>query len=533
MTDRTRVSFELTLEPESARVIDAAHLVSVDGESRLVLFGSTVRGLLRHAARRFGTARGERCSRSAGPSSCGCLTCGLFGGPDQPGRVSVRTSLAPVLHRCDVTHVAIDRRRRTADRSGGRLASVQHARAIHTVRVEAEVDDEERLFLEQLFEWLSVTGMAVGRRRSSGSGRVTVGVRGVEARAQPDGDPQETTEGSSRQIRTLLLEATEPMLISGRHRRSFYQEAERRIPPNTLRGALGWALARNLGDDWAAWLMSEDPIRIGPGWYLGDESDDGRRGVIEPTPWFGVFRCRGPEHHVVDLAARQVVAALGDGELDMSCPRCGASLKARRPAEPPLLVVGQTEIDPVRNRAAEGRLRHRAVIAPGARFAALVEATAGQFEALGRLAGASPGSAPVTVGGHTRRGLVAVRLEIGDPVPAEPAVLDVQGPPVALIGVPSDGFPRSPIRQVLEGHGLEVITGECRPVVRGGWDGQRNRMRPVRRLVAAGSWLAVRTGGGGGGPSALTAALDAAAADLYDPSDPEPIWFVPRPQEAP
>ncbi|MCS7008171.1 MAG: hypothetical protein NZL88_11520, partial [Gaiellaceae bacterium] len=52
-----------------------------------------------------------------------------------------------------------------------------------------------------------------------------------------------------------------------------------------------------------------------------------------------------------------------------------------------------------------------------------------------------------------------------------------------------------PLREILAENGLEIVTGEVRDVVRGGWDERGDRMRAVRRLLATGSWLAVRVPG--------------------------------------
>lgn len=522
----TRRSFTLNLNAISPERIDPSLTV---GDQVMVL-GSTVRGLLRHAAVRLAASRGESC---VAPNPCGCSPCRLFGGPDRPGRLEVRSSVADGQFR-DVTHVAIDRRRRTADRQGRRLSSGLTAVASHSISVSGtglEPDDEA--FLELLLGWVELTGLQLGQKRSAGFGWSTVSIE------RPSNAPDQTAHtappdttratNSRRSRRRLLLTTREPIRLSSLVQRSFYRDSDRTVPPNTLRGALGWALAEQLGDDAARWLMVDDPIRIGPGWPIADDVTDA---AADPTLWLGRYRCRGrggADLHDVDLARAQIEAAVVGTPLELVCSQCGSSLKPWRGPSPSYVVFGQTEIDPKRTRAAEHQLRFQAAVAPGTRFAALVEATEEQFEVLGALG-------TIFVGGNRRRGLGATEIELQMPTTGDRGFtpIELDGIPIIVAGLATDAFAPTALRPRLESAGFDVVAANVRTVERGGWDTMANRMRPVRRLLQAGSWLALRSDE----PVAddferLGDRFESLASDLFDPTETDPIWMVPRPVEAP
>lgn len=519
----TRRSYTLQLAPTTPRRIDPMLTVGQD----VILLGSTVRGVLRHVALRLAEARGAPCTAQP---ECDCPPCRLFGGPDRPGRIAVRSSVAPGWFR-DTTSVAIDRRRRTADRQGRRLSSALTAIADHRISVTAtDLEPRDEQFLDVLFGWIQLVGLQLGQKRSAGFGWTTVTVETTgtssSVRAGPGAKSHAPRSANDRERRCLWLTALEPIRLSSRVQRDFYRDSDRTVPPNTLRGALGWALVEHHGDDVARWLMTDEPIGIGPGW-LRDPSDGDD--VTDPTRWLGRYRCRGSNggvHHDVDLAAAQIRAALRDEPVKLICPRCDASVKPSRGASPSYVVLGQTEIDRHRNRAAEHQLRFQATVSPGTQFAALVEATPQQFELLASLE-------TVFVGGNRRRGLGATEIKLSPPLNSGQtfAPVDLEGVEVVVAGLATDGFAPVALRQRFENEGLSVVAANVRTVERGGWDTLQNQMRPVRRLLQAGSWFALRS-------ADVDAAIDterfaAAAAELFDPTDTDPIWMVPRPLEAP
>ncbi|GIU84524.1 MAG: hypothetical protein KatS3mg008_1299 [Acidimicrobiales bacterium] len=556
---RTVKTWELHLTPEAPTVVDPS--LVVDG--KVVLLGSTVRGILRHTALRLARAEGEVCS---GETGCGCRVCRIFGTPDRPGTLQVRTSTAPLVDLREVTRVTIDRRLRTAARQKRLLATDTAAFAEHTVRVTAAgLDGEDEAFVEKLLGWVQLVGLRIGRRRSTGAGATRVEVRELSPQAtaaptsaahpgpaggeQTAGDQtagEQTADGShyreragGRQLRVVVVEALEPLRLAGRAQRAFLRESERAIPPNTLRGALGWALARAHGDDAARWLMVDEPIRVGPGWACDDGADD-----RDPTPWLGLHRCRGTAGHTVDLCEAKIRATLSGEPVEMRCPQCGSWLKPAGPASPRLVVLGQTAIDPRRNRAAEGQLRYQVAVAPGERFCALVEATDAQFDLLA-------GLGEILVGGNKGRGLGAASLRVGPAVRVDPFVagygfkdVDFAVPGggtrrVAVAGFAADAHCREPLADVLARAGLEVVACEIRTVTRGGWDTEGRALRPIRRLVRAGSWIAVAKTAARGdeeraaagpsqadGPSEILARL---AEELFVPEETDPIWLVARP----
>lgn len=519
----TRRSYTLQLAPSTPRRIDPMLTVGQD----VILLGSTVRGVLRHIALRLAEARGAPCTAQPG---CDCPPCRLFGGPDRPGRIAVRSSVAPGWFR-DTTSVAIDRHRRTADRQGRRLSSALTAISDHRISVTAtDLEPRDEQFLDVLFGWIQLVGLQLGQKRSSGFGWTTVTVEtnanSASVRAGSGAESQAPRSANHRERRCLWLTALEPIRLSSRVQRDFYRDSDRTVPPNTLRGALGWALVEHHDDHAARWLMTDEPIRIGPGW-LRDPNDGDN--VADPTRWLGRYRCRGSNggvHHDVDLAAVQIRAALRDEPVTLTCPSCGASVKPSRGASPSYVVLGQTEIDRRRNRAAEHQLRFQATVSPGTQFVALLEATPQQFELLGSLE-------TVFVGGNSRRGLGATKLTLSEPIQGNETFTptEVEGTAVIVAGLATDGFAPVALRQRFASEGLSVVAANVRTVERGGWDTLQKRMRPVRRLLQAGSWFALRS-------ADVDTAIDperfaAVAAELFDPTDTDPVWMVPRPLEAP
>ncbi|WP_208029755.1 RAMP superfamily CRISPR-associated protein [Rhabdothermincola sediminis] len=531
-------AWELRLSASSPAVLETVATAARDG--RALLLGSTVRGVLRHGARRFAAARGQACADAPG---CGCPVCAIFGRADATGRLEVRSDLAEA-DVVEVAHVSIDRRRRTADRSGRRLVSHRAASATFVVRVtlvEAPAGgnaggsgtDGLESFLEAYLSWVEATGIALGRRRSAGAGQFRVEVHRAPDLPPPvavDDVPATTravAAAPGTRLAVIRIVTLEPIRIVGRAARVFYREALDVIPASTLRGAIGWALSRRGDDEGATDLFAGRPIRIGPAVAVdGPEGGPGR--AVDPTPWLGVSRCRGPERHVVDTTWRRIAAALEGVPFEPVCPTCGESLKAEGAPSPTVEVIGQTEIDPVRSRAAAGRLRFQVLLAAGQAFEAVVEAEADQLERIG-------GLGEVLIGGNRSRGVGRASIGV---VPLEPAAglvplsagAGADGPrpaEIAVLGLPGDVSTPEPVVELLGRAGLDPVISDVRVVERGGWDGRSAQLRPIRRLLSAGSWIAVRPADGSDGLDRALPRL-AEALDAIDREDLDRLWLVER-----
>lgn len=491
----------------------SAEIVTASGDRVATLLGSSLRGVLRDGFRRFSEARtGEACSLR---SDCRCAACSLFGGPDRAGSIEVRSAFAAPAAGGVRSGVSIDRQRRTADRAGRRLWTEQrsHADFEAELRVSAAAPAEHGELFELYLGFVEATGLHLGRRRSAGAGEIAVTrVLGDESEARPHG--QLPGADTARTPWLLEIEALEPLRIAGRAQRAFFRETLGVIPASMLRGALGGALLRELGMDAAEDLVTVRPALVSTAVpVVADE--------LPPGAWSGTVRCRGEAPHVIDLTARIVRRALGHDVDLTTCPRCGAGLKAHRPPAPPTLVLGQTAIDPRRRRAADEQLRGQVVVAPGARFRARLDATADQAAALAALG-------TIQVGGNRTRGLGLAHLSV-DPWPTPPpAAARVAtssraiGAEVAVLGLVSDAAPSEPVATMLTSRGLEIVTARVRTTVRGGWDEVRRELRPVRRLLAAGSWVAVR------GPGLVEAAAALEANPAPDPEGTDPVWLTVR-----
>ena len=499
-----------------------------------LLLGSSLKGVLRHDARRLAAARGSDCAWEAagadGGATCACLTCTVFGAGGRPGKVAVRSGTAEAADLVAVSGVGIDRRTRTADRAGRRLWSELRALASFTadlVLVEP-LAPEEAEFLELLLDWEQATGLRLGRRKSAGLGSFELAWEGPLEEAAPTARPAPAPAAASERRRYLLhVEALEPLRLAGPPQRLFYRDALTHIPASTLRGALGWALARRGDGDLARELFeSPRPVRLTDGAYQP-------RGEPPPRPWLGMRECRGPERHATDPALAWVAAALGAGapaeEEVFTCARCGQPLKPASLPDPPVLVIGQTEIAWQEGRARDGTLRYQVAVQPGACFQAELDAFPEQAEVLRSLG-------EVLVGGHRSRGLGSARVAVEDagvlPAVAErvartTALLErrgarLGGDQVAVLGLLADGWPgegRS-LEELLRAHGLEVVTAQARAVARGGYDERGRATRPLRQVLARGSWVAVRG-------RDLTGPLEELerGAGLGDPLDPNPLWL--------
>jgi hypothetical protein len=264
-----------------------------------------------------------------------------------------------------------------------------------------------------------------------------------------------------------------------------------------LRGALGWELERRGAGEAAADLFIERPIALTPGFPLSNDDP------VSIPPWLDRLRCDGNPRHVGDGALHRVAHVLNASGSwpPESCPVCGSGLRELEPDSPAPLVLAHVTIDPTHRRAKRGELHYQVAYAPGTVFVAEVLALPSQAEAIRSLE-------TVLVGGRRARGMGLARIELEDLDPLVPLKERIAATArhlrglgasgngdVAVLGLLADAALEHPLRSILTDAGLEVLTGDVRSVVRGGWDEQRDRMRPLRRMLAAGSWVAVRPTG--------------------------------------
>lgn len=474
-------------------------LVPGDGASagpRAVLPGSSLRGVLRHASRRFAEARGIACGRRPdGSGPCECPTCELFGGSGKRGRLRVRSGVAAAPGLLDVTRVAIDRRRGTAAEEA--LWSSRLVVADFDVRLELDgpsevpdaADDPAAEHLRALLGWLEVVGIAVGRSKST-TGRVDLSVREVKPLAAP---VVASRNGPPRRWR-LQLQALEPFRLAALRDRPFFQHGKAFIPAPTLVGAIGWGLVRAglpelaeaLFDDGKAWVSEAWPPE--PGGYEWRAS--GRR-------------CELCER-VYDVAVKQTAAVLTGRELQERCPRCGRGDQARlRRVErtgAPLLVSGHTAIHPEAGRVEEGLLYQQQLCEPGTTFVADLLAPDWAVETIASLG-------ELAVGGARSRGLGRASVTVKEVRAAtsfedclgwvrerlgELGATPGDGAEVAIFDVVTSAHVSEGVEAVLRRSDVELVTGEADVEVLGGWDERRDQTRPLREVLARGSWLAAR-----------------------------------------
>lgn len=472
-----------------------AFLGERSGRERLLLPGTALRGVLRDAFGRFAAAKGQPCSRT---EHCSCPTCRVFGRPDRTGALWVRSSVAEDAARYLAPGLAIDRRTRTAARAAQAFWVEERGLANFDVDVDVQgaLDDEELSLLDDFWAWLGRVGLSVGRRKSAGAGLFA-----VEVEPLPPEAPRarsSSARSDDRPARYLLrVTLLEPARLVGHRQRAFYRDGLPTIPAATLRGALGWELERRGAGEAAADLFIERPIALTPGFPLSDDDP------VSIPPWLDRLRCDGNPRHVVDGALHRVAHVLnGSGSWHLeSCPACGSDLRELEPDSPPPLVLAHVTIDPTHRRAKRGELHYQVAYAPGTVFAAEVLALPSQAEAIRSLE-------TVVVGGRRARGMGLARIGLEELPPLAPLAERIAATArhlrdlgasgngdVAVLGLLADAALERPLRATLTEAGLEVVTGDVRGVMRGGWDEQRNTMRPLRRLLAAGSWVAVRLTG--------------------------------------
>lgn len=532
------MSWRVILRPESGFLIGGigepprgVHAASgfvhdpTSGSVEAVLPGTSIKGVLRDAFRRFGTVRtGSSCS---GEADCRCPACRVFGTAEKPGKLAVRSALVPA-ERHDRSRVAIERSTRTSARAGRALWSEQRAWTSNvidlTLAATDELEPEEAQLLETFWAWLGAVGLSVGKGKSTGGGYLTI--QSVD-RFEPAADRLPSTvrgDGPAVPYR-ILIELLEPTRLVGLRQREFFRDALDAIPAATVRGALGWALVRSGREDLATDLFrSPAQVRVATAYPV--ETGLPESAAEEPIPWLSVALCRGDPRHRVNLAPLKVAARLGATvSSSPTCPTCRADLEAVEAPSPPTIVIGRTAIEAGTGRVALGMLYYEVAVAPGARFVAQMLARPDQAEALAALG-------EVWVGGRKRSGQGRARITV-EPVELEPlsrrlegtratlARLGVDARQIAFLGLLGDAALENPLRAELEARGLQVVAGELRSTIRGGWDEERNAPRPVREVIRGGSWIAVEVP-----PSVDEAVLERLEAEgIPDPMGIEPALF--------
>ncbi len=500
------------------------------GTGRVILPGTSIKGVLREAFRRFSEARiGAACQLAPDAPDCSCPACRVFGTPERSGQLAVRSALVPAE-----THfrsrVAIERTSRTAAREERALWGEQRAWVADDVRLDVEttgeLDPEAADLLETFWAWLTAVGLSVGRGKSTGSGAFRV--RSIDRPTTPARPPRRTPSGDAGIGRyRLVVEILEPARLVGLRQREFFRDALDTLPAATLRGAIGWALVRSGLPDVATDLFrSPEAVKLGTGFALptniGAQSPDGF------VPWLSVKACRGPDRHRVDLTLPRIAVDLDAGRavpVPMVCPRCGGDLDDLEAPHPPTLVIGRTAIEPRVGRVLPGNLFYEVAVAPGARFGAHLVARPDQAAAIANLE-------EIWVGGRKRAGQGRARLSV-EPLSPEPLVerlaktaaalshWGIHSRSIAILGLLGDAAFQRSLRSELESRGLRIITAEVRGQLRGGWDEEKNIPRPLRQVIRAGSWVAVELPQADG--RAVLEELEQAG--IEDPLGTEPALF--------
>lgn len=462
-----------------------------------VLPGSSLRGVLRHASRRFGEARGIACTRRPdGQGVCDCPTCELFGGSGKRGRLRVRTAVATSPELLEVTRVAIDRQRRTASPDALWTSRLVLADFVVRLELDAPADSEgatsdpAAAHLRALLGWLEAVGIGVGRSKST-MGRATLTVR----EARPPAPPPVTRGGGPQRRWRLQLRTLEPLRLADLRDRPFFQHGKAFVPAPTLVGAIGWGWVRAGRPELAEAAFVDGKVWVSEAWPLGDGGYDWRASAR----W-----CEGCGAKA-DLAVAQTAAALVGSTAPERCPHCGAGegrFRLRRVERngAALFVSGHTAIDPTSGRVHEGLLYQQQLCEPGTTFAADLlapEWAAAAIESLGELA----------VGGARSRGLgwARVALEPASPPASVEECLactrealarhgaDVpDGADVAILDVVTAAHVGEPLDALVAARGCRLVTGEGDIEVLGGWDERRDQTRPLREVLARGSWLALQ-----------------------------------------
>ncbi len=499
-----------------------------DGQVAALLPGSALRGVLRHASRRFAAARGVRCARGTdGGGECSCVTCELFGGSGRRGRLHVRSATATATALTDVTRVAIDRTRGTA--APDALWSARLVQAEFQVRLELDQPDRSGggngggddpdvagKHLQALLGWLNATGIALGRSKST-AGRATLAARQRPVSAQV---ASELRPGASSWWR-LRLRAVEPVRLGGLRHRPYFQHGLGAIPASTLVGALGWGLARAGRDDLAQACFGEGQAWVSEAWPPG-RAGAGWRTSARQCPACGAL---------LDVALDQTAAVLAGRIGDERCPGCGGDgdgpfpQRVERQGVTPV-VSGHTAIEAETGRAAEALLYQQQVCEPGSMFDADLYAPNWVADAVGSLD-------MLTIGGARSRGFgrVEVHIEAGTPPPAVAACADATrhalaargaplSEPVVLFDVVTAAHVPGGLAEALATRGAQLVTGDAVIELAGGWDERQDRARALHETVSRGSWLAVS------GPlEALDALAGVVAADTEAWC---PLWLRPR-----
>jgi hypothetical protein len=464
-------------------------------DEEALLPGTSVRGVVRDAFRRFVEARTEW--TCAAPDQCDCPCCRLFGSGNRTGKLMVRSGRATAA-RDPRSRIALDRATRTAARAGHALWTEERARADFTIDLElrASTDSEEARLLDDFWPWLSLVGLALGRSKSTGGGSFEINVVSHE-REQPRHTRAPSTE-SDAPPRSYLLSVTllEPARLVGIRQRDFFRDALQSVPSATLRGAIGWAMQRRGDDALATELFrSSTSVRLGTAYPTLETAS-----LSGAVPWLSVQVCRGEPRHRVNLALAKVAWRMGSAlQLPEVCPRCGAHLEEPDGDGAGPLVIGRTAIDPHTRSVAQDMLYYETVAAPGSTFVAYMLARPGQAEAIAHYS-------ELLIGGRTAAGRGLARLQVLPlDVPSLEsrlagtaqalAALGVAHETIAILGFVSEAGMGAPLRQVLMDRGLPVLTAELRSIVRGGWDQERGYPRSLRQLISGGSWVAVEAGG--------------------------------------
>ncbi len=281
------------------------------------------------------------------------------------------------------------------------------------------LDDELRPFLVAAV----MATTHVGSGRSRGLARIDLELRVREETSTPRAAP--ITNGGETWVRLELLASA---AIGGPAVGENLRDARGEIPGSTLRGAIGFALARSLPepDSHASFqaLVGEDGAAFGF-LYPSDHASASRGELAAPWPVTAKACKVDPNHPVVDTLFDRIGAALVttpaqalklQGLERSQCQRCkeplrGASGTRGAAKRPVTRLVTRVALDRRSGSASDGKLFSHVLLEAGATFEGPVRRVpAGGAELLAKAA-----SQAVFVGRGTSAGLGEARLTLLDP----------------------------------------------------------------------------------------------------------------------
>ncbi len=378
------------------------------GEARPIVPATALRGALRETLEALLRGAGEKaCSGGDGlePGSPGkteactlgadggpCLACRIFGSQGAEvtrGYLSLGDAVLPPSRELDLApryNVALNRKRRSARHGMLKQALQPMVDPGVTFVAEGFIDarDDEAV---RAFEAAVMATHHVGSGRSRGNGRVALELRWVE----PDVRSEEIDGPDLR----VVLELQAPAHVGRPLKAENVRSTRREIPGSVMRGAIGWQMARILGDDHPALAtLAGDQVVFDFAYPVPKRDDDEKRdyesarsGVPGPWPLTMIGCKKEPGHFSTDTLvfglAQKFATEAGQIRrvqelMHDTCPAkgCGAPLRkrsgVRSGGKVETRTVTRVSLDRRRSSARHGRLFTHELIEAGTRFEATI-----------------------------------------------------------------------------------------------------------------------------------------------------------------